>query len=57
MDEDKILSAEVVFSIEEIFAEYMPLCEEATETHSLDIVKQLAPDLCRALDRDHRGEA
>jgi hypothetical protein len=37
MIEDDILSAEFVFSTQDILAEYQRLCEEAAETHSLDV--------------------
>ena len=53
MDEDEILSADTVFSTQEILAEYQRVCEEAAETHSLDAVKKLAADVCRVLDRNH----
>jgi hypothetical protein len=47
-----ILSAEYLYSTEEILDEFQRRCEEAAETHSIERVTEIAPDVCRVLDRE-----
>jgi hypothetical protein len=53
-EDDEILSAEILFSDQEIIAEYQARCEEAARTHALTPtdLANAAKDLCRLLDRN-----
>jgi hypothetical protein len=54
MDDEEILSAELIYSDDEILAEFQERCEDAAESPSnLHDLQQAAKALVRVLSRPH----
>jgi hypothetical protein len=55
-DEDQILNASVVYSEQEVLAEFQEYCEAEAEIpgHYTERLRRAAEELCQMLDRQNR---